>query len=243
MRKGTTHLFHAAREPEIVELCDCLRKMGAKISGDGTSRITIHGGKKLHGVHHCLSADRIAFLTYGVMAAATRGRAVLHTGGNPCRMEGRYLSAAGCEVREENGYTEISARRGIRPIPFLKTEPYPGFPTDAQSLFLTLFTKGSGECILEEGVFENRFLLSGQLRKMGADIEVAGQRACVRSVTRLHGERVTATDLRSGAALLAAGTMADGKTLIEQCELILRGYEEPVENMRKLGLWARYICE
>lgn len=242
LRKGMTELHNAAKEPEIVELCELLRKMGAKISGDGSGCIQIQGVKELHGTSFRLKTDRIAFLTYAAMVAGTGGSAYLRVYGEPFEAERNYLSRAGCRFRSDQGGIRVNGGDGIRAIPYIRTEPYPGFPTDAQSLFLALLSKAYGESIVEESVFENRFLVASQLRKMGADIEVAGQRACVRGVTRLHGERVRATDLRSGAALLLAGVMAEGKTVVENCHLILRGYESPVENIQDLGLQARYIC-
>lgn len=243
LRKGKTELLNVAKEPEIIELCDFLRNMGANISGDGGSRITIYGVRELHGTTYRLKTDRIAFLTYAAMTAATGGSAYFRVYGDTFQQEKKYLLRAGCEIKEDPEGVSVSCENGIKAVPYIKTGPYPEFPTDAQSLFLALLSKAYGESILEESVFENRFLVAGQLRKMGADIEVAGQRAYVHGVTRLHGERVRATDLRSGAALMVAGVMADGKTVIDDCHLILRGYEEPVENMKRLGFQAKYGCE
>lgn len=242
LRKGMTELQNAAKEPEIVELCEFLRKMGAEISGDGSGCIRINGVEELHGISFRLKTDRIALLTYAAMAVGTGGNAYLRVYGKNFDAETKYLSRTGCRIQCEEGGIRVDGEYGLRAIPYLRTSPYPGFPTDAQSLFLALLSKAYGESLIEESVFENRFLVAAQLRKMGADIEVAGQRACIRGVTRLHGERVRATDLRSGAALLMAGAMAEGKTVVDDCHLILRGYESPVENMQSLGLQARYIC-
>lgn len=240
LRKGRTQIRNAAREPEIVELCRFLRSMGAQIAGDGGDTITICGVKRLHGCEYRLCSDRIVFLTYAAMAAATGGNVWFHIYGEPLEHEKHYLRQAGCIVRSDGEDVFVSGENGIRAIPYIRTGPYPEFPTDAQSLFLALLSRAYGESLLEESVFENRFLVASQLRKMGADIEVAGQRACVRGVTKLHGETVRATDLRSGAALLVAGAMADGATRIEDSHLILRGYERPVEHMKKIGLCAAY---
>lgn len=240
LRCGETEIQNAAKEPEIIELCRFLRSMGARISGDGSGIIQIRGVSSLHGTEYRLRSDRIVFLTYAAMAAATGGSARFLVYGETLEHEMSYLRKAGCLVKAEEDGIFVSGRNGIRAIPYIRTGPYPEFPTDAQSLFLALLSKAYGESLLEESVFENRFLVASQLRKMGADIEVAEQRACVRGVTRLHGETVCATDLRSGAALLVAGAMADGTTQIQDSHLILRGYERPVENMQKLGLHASY---
>ncbi len=246
LRGGRTELRNAAKEPEIVELCCFLRSMGARLSGEGSSTILICGVKQLHGTTYRLKSDRIVFLTYAAMAAATGGEAVFHVYGDTFRRERGYLEQAGCLVEyipDEDHFQscriEVSGKNGIRAVPYIRTGPYPEFPTDAQSLFLALLSKSYGESIIEESVFENRFLVASQLRKMGADIEVAEQRACVRGVSRLHGETVCATDLRSGAALLVAAATAEGTTRILDSDLILRGYERPVEKMKELGIHAK----
>ncbi len=242
---GTKEIWleNAAKEPEIQELCCFFRSMGARTDGDGTGRIVIRGVRKLTPTVYQPSADRIVFLTYAAVVAATGGNVFLRTHGEPFYEECRYLARAGCKLRKEDEGVQICSPRGICPIPYVKTGPYPEFPTDAQSLFLALMTRARGESIIEESVFENRFLVASQLRKMGADIEVAGQRAYIRGVTKLHGERVKATDLRSGAALMVAGVMAEGTTSIDQCQYILRGYEWPVECLQRMGLNAKYRCE
>lgn len=247
LRDGRTELRNAAKEPEIVGLCCFLRSMGARLSGEGSSTIRICGVKRLHGTTYRPGSDRIVFLTYAAMVAATGGKACFHVYGEMLEQECGYLEQAGCRIwRQPEGRCDrtchivVSGENGIRAIPCLRTGPYPEFPTDAQSLFLALLSKAYGESMLEESVFENRFLVAAQLRKMGADIEVAGQHVCVRGVSRLHGETVRATDLRSGAALLVAGAVADGRTRILDAHLILRGYEKPVSQMGKLGLPAKY---
>lgn len=246
LRDGRTELRNAAKEPEIVELCCFLRSMGARLSGEGSGTILICGVKQLHGTAYRLKSDRIVFLTYAAMAAATGGEAVFHVYGDTFRRERGYLEQAGClveyipdEDRFQSFQIKVSGENGIRAVPYIRTGPYPEFPTDAQSLFLALLSKSYGESIIEESVFENRFLVASQLRKMGADIEVAEQRACVRGVSRLHGETVCATDLRSGAALLVAAATAEGTTRILDSDLILRGYERPVEKMNEVGIRAK----
>lgn len=241
LRDGETILENAAKEPEIEELCRFLRKMGACIKGNGKGRILIRGVEILQGTTYRPGTDRIAFLTYAAMAAGTGGCALLKVWGDTFEKEKMYLRKAGCCVRDDGNHILISGNDGICAIPYIKTAPYPGFPTDAQSLFLALLSKARGESVVEEDVFENRFQVVRQLRKMGADIEVVGQRAYIRGVTKLHGECVRSTDLRSGAALLVAGAMAEGKSQVVQPEYILRGYEAPVEAMQNLGLCARYV--
>lgn len=245
LRQGDTELRNAAKEPEIIELCEFLRCMGAEISGDGSSRIVIHGVSELHETTYRLRPDRIAFMTYAAMAVATGGSVMFRGSGREREFEHEknFLALTGCQIHSDEDGILVSGNGSIKAVPYLKTGPYPEFPTDAQSLFLALLTRAYGESIIEESVFENRFLVAAQLRKMGADIETAGQRACIRGVTRLHGESVRATDLRSGAALIVAGLMADGTTVIDNCHFVLRGYESPVENIQSLGLCARYICE
>lgn len=240
LRDGATELYNAAKEPEIVELCRFMRSMGARIGGEGSSVIRIDGVRRLHGTVWCPRPDRIVFLTYAAMAAATGGDVYFRVPGGEFEQETEYLRQAGCEIRREKPGIRVSGANGLRAIPYIRTGPYPEFPTDAQSLFMALMTRAYGESILEESVFENRFLVAAQLRRLGADIEVADRQACVRGVTRLHGGRVRATDLRSGAALMVAGLMAEGKTRIEDSQLILRGYETPVEYIQCLGMKAGY---
>ncbi len=236
-------LENAAKEPEIVELCRFLRRMGACIRGDGTERIIIQGVRSLHATKYKLPTDRIVFLSYAAVVAATGGSVYFRTYGEKFGEECSYLAQVGCCIRLMDDGIWIRREGVLRPLSYVITGPYPAFPTDAQSLFLALVTRARGESVLEESVFENRFLVAAQLRKMGADIEVVGQRAYVRGVTRLHGEKVRATDLRSGAALMVAAAMADGITTIDQCQYILRGYEWPVECLQHLGVCARYRCE
>lgn len=240
-RKGKTVIKNAAREPEICELSEFLRRMGAAIQGDGEKTILVEGVSDLHGATYRLNTDRIAFLTYAAMAAATGGSACFKVCGEPFAVEQKYMEWIGCRFEREGDCIRVLAENGIHPIPHVRTGPYPQFPTDIQSLFLTLFARTSGESVIEESVFENRFQVANQLRKMGADIEIIGQCAYVRGVTKLHGEKVKATDLRSGAALLLAGVLAEGKTRIENPEVIFRGYQAPVENIQNLGICARYV--
>lgn len=228
-------LENTAREPEICALCQMLRRMGARITGETTGTIRIQGVKRLHGTTVTIPGDRIVFLTYAAVALGTQGKICIQTE-EAFTSEQKILEKAGCHFSICENEILAEGNRGIRPIPYLKTAPYPGFPTDAQSLFLTLLSRAHGESILCETVFENRFQMIPYLKKMGADIDTVAKCAYINGVTKLHGETVQATDLRSGAALLLAGAMAEGETIVEQAENILRGYEEPVKNMQNIGV-------
>ncbi len=236
-------LENAAKEPEIVELCKFLRSMGADIRGEGTNCIVIQGVHELHSTTYHVPMDRIVFLTYAAVIAATGGTVFLRTGNAEFGAECNYFTKIGCHYRLAQDGIWLQRKKELCSIPYVKTGPYPEFPTDAQSLFLALMTCAQGRSVLEESVFENRFLVAAQLRKMGADIEVVGRRAYVHGVPRLHGERVSAPDLRSGAALMVAGAMAEGTTHIKNCQYILRGYEWPVECLQRMGIMAKYRCE
>ena len=165
-----------------------------------------------------------------------RGKIRIRTEKESFLPERKELEKSGCFFAQDAEGVLAEGNQGIHPIPYLKTAPYPGFPTDAQSLFLTLLSRAHGESILCETVFENRFQMIPYLKKMGADIDTVAKCAYINGVTKLHGETVQATDLRSGAAILLAGAMAEGETIVQQAENILRGYENPIQNMRNIGL-------
>ncbi len=229
-------LENTAREPEICSLCEMLRDMGAKISGETTGTIHICGTGKLHGTDVMIPGDRIVFMTYAAMALGTQGKIRIRTEKESFLPERKELEKSGCCFAQDADGVLAEGNQGIHPIPYLKTAPYPGFSTDAQSLFLTLLSRAHGESVLCETVFENRFQMIPYLKKMGADIDTVAKCAYINGVTKLHGETVQATDLRSGAALLLAGAMAEGETIVEQAENILRGYENPIQNMQNIGL-------
>ena len=229
-------LENTAREPEICSLCEMLRDMGAKINGETTGTIHICGAGKLHGTEVTIPGDRIVFMTYAAMALGTQGKIRIRTEKESFLPERKELEKSGCFFAQDAEGVLAEGNQGIHPIPYLKTAPYPGFPTDAQSLFLTLLSRAHGESILCETVFENRFQMIPYLKKMGADIDTVAKCAYINGVTKLHGETVQATDLRSGAAILLAGAMAEGETIVQQAENILRGYENPIQNMRNIGL-------
>lgn len=239
--KGITTIRNAAREPEIVELCRFLRLAGAGIKGEGTSQITIKGQPHLQGVSWRLCSDRIVFLTFVMLVAGCGGEITLWSEdlfGEKEREVWRLLGGHE-QVRERN--VVLRKEGTIHPIRYLGTGPYPEFPTDGQSLLLPVLAKASGVSTIEENVFENRFRMIGQLQKMGANIDYVSSMARITGVTKLHGAHVAAQDLRSGAGLLIAAAMAEGKSEIDQEEYIYRGYEDIVGRMCELGVRARYV--
>lgn len=233
---GETVLDGAAREPEVVALCRYLEGCGACIEGAGSSRVAIRGGRRLHGTEFCVPADRIVAGTYLLACVGTGGSVFLEQA--PAEELEAVIWAAG-----QMGGRICASRDGIyvqapgRPLPVkLATAPYPGFPTDLQSVLLAAAARGDGCSKIEETIFENRFRVVEELGKMGAQIELEGPgRALVRGVEELHGARVTARELRGGAALVAAGLMAEGESLVEGCGYIYRGYENICRDFRELG--------
>lgn len=238
---GTTWIQNAAREPEIIEFCSFLKRMGADIEGEGTSHIVIQGQKKLKGIKWTLGTDRIAFLTYAMMAAGCGGDCFFSLGETPPPKEVSILAKLGCELAFEKQGVRVLQKGRPKPIANICTGPYPAFPTDGQSLIMAVLTKSSGISLIEEGVFDNRFRMIHQLHKMGANIDYVSNHACITGVTKLHGAEVSADDLRSGAGLLIAGAMADGETVVTQEHFIQRGYEDIAEKMRQISLEASYV--
>lgn len=235
MAEGSTCITNAAREPEISELCRLLRGMGARIEGDGEAVILIRGVKKLKDSCFTVGGDRIVTATC-LSAVAVCGGCICLDGINPGHLQGvlEPFRRVGCFIDEkEEGLT--AGREGrLQSIPFIQTRPYPGFPTDVQSLLMTVLTQADGQSVVEEGIFEGRFRTAYQLQKMGADIIIEGNRAQIHK-SRLHGEIVTAPDLRGGAALAIAGLAAEGCTRVQGYEHIARGYEDLAGMLRSLG--------
>lgn len=238
LAKGTTKIRNAAREPEIKELCGFLRKMGAKIEGEGTSSIDIQGVARLYPVQWRLGTDRIALLTWSMLTAGCGGDVFLETDLRLSKAETEILSAMGCRIWHNPAGVRISQQSVPKPVSYLCTRPYPGFPTDGQSLLMAALCKGSGVSLLEEGIFENRFKMIRQLKKMGANIDAVSNRACITGVTRLHAADVEADDLRSGAGLLIAAAMAEGVSRVSGEQFIDRGYEMVEDQMCTLGIQA-----
>jgi UDP-N-acetylglucosamine 1-carboxyvinyltransferase len=236
LAKGTTVINNAAREPEIVDLADCLRKMGAQIDGDGTSSITIQGVDRLGGATHPVVTDRIELGTY-MLAPAFCGGEVECLGG---RMD---LVGAFCEKLDEAGIEVTETERGLkvrRRTDEIKainvtTEPFPGFPTDLQAQMMALLCTANGTSVLEEKIFENRFMHAPELVRMGADIDVHGGTATVKGVNKLKGAPVMATDLRASISLILAGLAAEGETKVSRVYHLDRGYEHVVGKLRGVG--------
>ena len=235
--EGETVVNNAAREPEICDLCEFLRQCGADISGDGESRIIINGRNDLHGCEHRIMPDRIAGATYLSMTAATRGEMILS---NACISEMEpflsVLEQTGCSIY--TGENRIYLRSGARLKAVsdrIRTMPHPGFPTDAQAVLMAALATADGTSVFEENIFDCRYRHTDALVKMGADIQVLGKVAIVRGVPLLHGASVEATDLRGGAAMVAAALAAEGTTEISRIDHIDRGYEKIEEAVGRLG--------
>lgn len=240
---GTTVLENAAMEPEIVDLADCLVAMGARIEGAGTSRITIHGVERLHGGTHEVVADRIETGTFLVAGAITGGRVVARAA-RPDTMDAVLdkLREAGAEVTVDG--TSISLdMHGRRPRAVdIVTAPHPAFPTDMQAQFMALNCIAEGTGIINETIFENRYMHVQELQRLGADIRVDGHTAVVRGVERLSGAPVMATDLRASASLILAGLAAEGDTLIDRIYHLDRGYEDIEAKFAGLGARVERIA-
>ncbi len=244
LAKGQTVIRNAAREPEIVDLADCLRAMGAKISGDGTSEITVDGVDRLHGATHPVIIDRIELGTY-MLAPAIAGGEVDLIGGRRDLVEAfsAKLEDAGVEVSETPRGLKVSRKNGrIKPVS-VTTEPHPGFPTDLQAQMMALLTLADGTSVLEETIFENRFMHAPELTRMGASIDVHGGTATVTGVERLKGAQVMATDLRASVSLILAGLAAEGETTVGRVYHLDRGYERVEEKLGACGAKIERIRE
>lgn len=234
--RGDTVLINAAREPEIVWLCRYLNGMGARIQGEGTDCIRIRGVKELGPGNMKVPPDRIVAGTYLCAAAATRGRITIE---NPPKGElDAFLEVYGKIGGQYNWNSGklIADGRNVRfPLPFLETEIYPGFPTDLQSPIMAVLATVPGESCIRENIFEDRFRLVGELRRMGASVSVSGREARIHGGFPLKGCLVEARELRGGAALVAAALAAEGKSIVRGCSFIRRGYEHICEDLAKLG--------
>ncbi|MDE0761695.1 MAG: UDP-N-acetylglucosamine 1-carboxyvinyltransferase [Planktomarina sp.] len=236
LAKGTTVLKNAAREPEIVDLVRCLIAMGAEIGGEGTSTITIQGVHRLHGATHRVVTDRIELGTYMLAPAFTGGE--IECLGGKIELLSTFcekLDESGIIVEQtENGLKVKRSNTGLKAIN-VKTEPFPGFPTDLQAQMMALLCTAAGTSVLEEKIFENRFMHAPELSRMGAKIDVNGGVATVTGVDRLKGAPVMATDLRASVSLILAGLAAQGETLINRVYHLDRGYERVEEKLSNCG--------
>jgi UDP-N-acetylglucosamine 1-carboxyvinyltransferase len=236
LARGTTEIRNAAREPEIVDLARCLRAMGAKIEGEGTSTLTVEGVADLRGATHQVVTDRIELGTY-MLAPAITGGEVECIGG---RMElvaafAEKLDAAGISVTETARGLKVARKNGrIRAVD-VETAPFPGFPTDLQAQMMALLCTAEGTSLLEERIFENRFMHAPELMRMGAQIDVHGGTATVTGVERLKGAPVMATDLRASVSLILAGLAAEGETVVNRVYHLDRGYERVEEKLGVCG--------
>lgn len=238
LAKGTTVLENAAREPEMVDLADCLNKMGAKISGAGTDTITIEGVSHLNGATHAVMADRIEAGTYAMAAAAAGGDVTLT--GAPVAALGAMISAlkeSGVEVDGDVDAATLRIQRNGAALTSVDvtTQPHPGFPTDLQAQFMALMSVANGTSIIRENIFENRFMHAPELSRLGADIQVRGQEAVVKGVTKLKGAPVMATDLRASVSLVIAGLAAEGETEVNRIYHLDRGFERLEEKLTGCG--------
>lgn len=234
--KGTTRLKGAAREPEISELCNFLKHMGAKIKWDQPDELVIVGVKKLTPTEFELPPDRIVAGTYLLAAAGTRGKVTLHNmPANQLMALEKVLSQMGAVFEKKEDTIVFDGSKAVHGVARIRTEPYPYFPTDLQSQAAAVLTVADSISILEETVFEARFKSAEQLLKMGADIRFKKNIATIHPMKSLYGCEVEAQELRGGAALVIAGLMAEGKTTVKQCRYLTRGYEDICKDLRELG--------
>lgn len=240
--EGTTIIANAAREPEICDLAVYLNRCGARIYGAGESCVIIDGVKELYGCEHRVMPDRIVSVTYMAAAAVTGGSLTLRDVDNTHILP--MLSPfeeSGCEVRQLGSALNIMAPRRLDAVKHIRTMPYPGFPTDAQPMVMSMAAVGRGTSVFVENIFENRFKHAFELQRLGANIKVEGKVAVVEGVEKLTGAPVQAEDLRGGAALVVAGLAAEGRTEISGEEYIHRGYEDIAGNLQSLGARIREI--
>ncbi len=236
LAKGTTRIYNAAREPEICLLCHFLKKAGAKIRGIGTNVLQIEGVCSLREVHMTIMPDRIVAGTYLLAAAATRGQILLRNA--PCgQLQSLIvlLRQMGASIFADEDVIYIDAEDLAAPVPYIRTEVYPGFPTDLQSMLLPVLAVADGESIVEETIFEDRFKVVPELVRMGARIKEEGSIVRVKGVKELHGEALTACELRGGAALVIAALCAKGESVIGGCQYIERGYENIGRDLQALN--------
>jgi UDP-N-acetylglucosamine 1-carboxyvinyltransferase len=233
--RGTTRIANAAREPEVHSLGDLLNAMGARVSGAGTSEVTVEGVERLRGTTHEIIPDRIEAGTYAAAAVATGGDVCL-SGADASSLTAltAKLKEMGAQVEEEAGGLRVRSRSGLTACD-IATAPHPGFPTDLQAQMLALATRAVGVSTITENIFENRFQHVPELARMGAIVSLEGRRAFVQGPTQLTGATVMATDLRASACLVIAGLLAQGETVIDRIYHLDRGYDRMEEKLNALG--------
>jgi UDP-N-acetylglucosamine 1-carboxyvinyltransferase len=242
LAKGQTRIINAASEPEIVDLVSVLNKMGAKITGAGTSNIVIDGVDKLYGFAHEIIPDRIEAATYMIAAAITKGEITLkNVIPEHLKVVSDKLKKCGLCIKETKDTIFAKWVKNLRPEN-IKTEVYPGFPTDVQAQWMTLMSVLNGKSQIEENIFENRFMHVAELQRFGADIAVVGKSARIKGVEKFSGAPVMVSDLRAGAALILAGLVAEGKTVISRVYHLDRGYDMLEKKFRDLGADIKRIC-
>ena len=235
LAEGTTVIKNSAREPEVTNLVDMLINMGADIEGRNTDRLTVHGVKQLKPAVIETIPDRIETGTYLIAVGAAGGKVTL-TNCNPAHLPSliEKLRGAGLQIEESENAIAVSRTGTLQSID-IKTQPYPGFPTDLQAQLMALMSMANGLSVLTETIFENRFMHVAELKRMGADIQINGNSAIVKGIEKLKGARVMATDLRASASLVLAGLAAKGTTEISRIYHLERGYEDMAGKLRKLG--------
>jgi UDP-N-acetylglucosamine 1-carboxyvinyltransferase len=241
LASGTTVLANAAREPEVVDLADCLIAMGARISGAGTDQIVIEGVSRLSGATHAIMPDRIETGTFLVAAAATGGEVAL-SGARPDTLGAVLdkLAEAGVAATTDGSTIRIKRNGRLKSVS-MRTAPYPGFPTDMQAQLMALMTVADDAAMITETIFENRMMHVQELKRLGAAIEVEGNTAIVRGAQKLTGANVMATDLRASAGLVIAGLIAEGETVVDRIYHLDRGYERIEEKLSALGARIRRV--
>ena len=242
LAKGETVIENAAMEPEIYALCDFLKEAGAEIEGAGTDRIIIHGVERLHEISYRVPADRIVAGTYLAACLCSGGEIFLREA--PCEQMTAVIEAAagmGAKINESAEGIQIACKNRRKMIPELKTDSYPGFPTDLQSAFLVAMTLAEGSGSIEETIFENRFRIVPELKKMGAGITCKGNMLFIEGQKKLKGAILTAKELRGGAALVLAGSAAEGMSIVKNRQYIERGYENICQDLAALGVECKAI--
>ncbi len=243
LARGETVINNAALEPEVVDLARCLKKMGARIEGEGTSTIHVEGVASLRGAEHTAMPDRIEAATLLIAGAMTGGDVtVQHIAPEYLESVLNKLEESGARVSSDGRGVRVIRREPVRSVT-VATNPFPGFPTDVQAQFMAYMCLSDSVSTIEENIFENRFRHVAELRRLGADISVSGRVAVVKGVSELSGAPVTATDLRASASLVLAGLVADGETIVKDIEHLDRGYEKLEEKLNSLGASIRRLPE